>query len=439
MDYSTIKELAREQHVSIKDLIALSPQNDPFYQGTESDLEKAHWFAGLWERFGYSTGVHLRRVHYQLVSQDPPVMKPNGLPYENTEGDWDFLGMASKAARYLGLVDPGAFVDRRNPDPVIHAQYWGDPEPSYFVTGAWGGMHVDLPQFPNLPGFQVDGYDSGNLQPYHLEIWVEKTTMNDVLEPLCQKYGVNLVTGAGELSITATLDLVRRVEKADRPCRIFYYISDFDPAGYGMPVSVARKIEFFVRDGNLDLDIRLEPIALTQDQVQAHRLPRTPIKETEKRRGAFEGTHGEGAVELDALEALHPGTLAIIVREAIKEYYDSDIARQAQEQRQALQERLNGERDEALADLEPEIDDLRVRFDEAVSAFDEAVSGLRERLAELHTNVLERLEGIDVDVDDYPLPEPKEAWEDNGALFDSTRDYLDQLTYYQARRNGEGA
>ena len=436
MDYNTIKELARQTGQTVKDLIALAPQNDPFYVGgTAGDLEKARWFAGQWQRFGYGTGVHLRRVHYQLVSQDPPVMKPNGLPYENTEADWDFLGMASKSARYLGLVNPGAFVDRRNPNPIVNAQYYGDSEPSYSLTGTWGGLDVTMPTFPDLPGFRVDGYDSGNLQPYHLEIWVEKTTMNDVLEPLCQQYGVNLVTGAGELSITATLDLVKRVQRADRPCRIFY-ISDFDPAGFGMPVSVARKVEFFLRDGNLDLDIRLEPIALTQDQVQTYRLPRTPIKETEKRRGAFEGVHGEGAVELDALEALHPGTLASIVETALLEYYDGDIEGQAREQRRALQKRLSDERNGALADLEPEIDELREHFDQAVADFGAAVSGLRERLAGLHKDIVGRLEEVDVNTGEYPLPDPKTAWEDGDTLFDSTREYLEQLAYYKARRNG---
>jgi hypothetical protein len=261
--------------------------------------------------------------------------------------------------------------------------------------------------------------------------------MNDVLEPLCQQYGVNLVTGAGELSITATLELVRRVERADRPCRIFY-ISDFDPAGFGMPVSVARKVEFFLRDGGLDLDIRLEPIALTQDQVQTYRLPRTPIKETEKRRETFEDAHGAGAVELDALEALHPGTLAGIVEAAILEYYDGDIEGQAREQRRALQDRLSDEREEALADLEPEIDELREHFDQAVADFDAAVSGLRERLAGLHKDIVGRLEGVDVNTGEYPLPDPKTAWEDGDTLFDSTRDYLEQLAYYKARRNGEG-
>jgi hypothetical protein len=58
--------------------------------------------------------VHLRRVHYVLVSQDPPVLLPHGTPYLNTEACWKVLVQASKPARYLSLVPLDAFVDRRN-------------------------------------------------------------------------------------------------------------------------------------------------------------------------------------------------------------------------------------------------------------------------------------------------------------------------------------
>jgi hypothetical protein len=330
-------------------------------------------------------------------------------------------------------------VDRRNPEPIIHAHYWDweDPTPSYRVTESWGGFNIEMPEFPSLPGFDVGGYTEGNLQPYHLEVWVEKSTMNDVLEPLCRRYGVNLVTGVGEMSVTAALALVRRVKEADRPCRIFY-VSDFDPAGYGMPVSVARKVEFFLQDRGLDLDIRLEPIALARDQVRAYHLPRTPIKDTELRKGAFEDVHGEGAVELDALEALHSGALAGIVRAAILDYHDPEIDDKAGEQREALEAVLENTRSEALEGLEPEIDELQAEFEAAVSSFEEAIGGLRDRLGDLRREILDRLEAVEVDLDDYPLPGPRTVAEGNGVLFDSTRDYFDQLAYYKARRNGNG-
>src|SRR5258707_15302424 len=68
-EYETIKQLAKEMGCKVTDLIPLAPQNDPFYTGTPTDWALAQWFAGLWQQFGYNDKVHIRRVHYQIVSQ----------------------------------------------------------------------------------------------------------------------------------------------------------------------------------------------------------------------------------------------------------------------------------------------------------------------------------------------------------------------------------
>ena len=61
---------------------------------------------------------------------------------------------------------------------------------------------------------------------------------------------------------------------------------------------------------------------LTEDQCRRYRLPRTPIKETERRKSRFEQRFGVGATELDALEALHPGEMRQIVDTEISRYID---------------------------------------------------------------------------------------------------------------------
>src|ERR1700738_5320477 len=124
MDYTEIKTLAKELRVPVTDLIALAPHNDPFYTGTERDKTLGAWFRDCWHMLGYTTGVHIRRMHYAIVSQNPPASFPNGRPDENTEACCNELTNAAKAARYLEYVDPAAFVDRRNDDPVDHLDYW---------------------------------------------------------------------------------------------------------------------------------------------------------------------------------------------------------------------------------------------------------------------------------------------------------------------------
>src|SRR5262245_22505103 len=67
-------------------LYVLAPANDPYAKGTDGHVRDAEWFAGLWERFGYQRGVHLRRIHYQILSEQLDFA--DGSPYLNTEGMW---------------------------------------------------------------------------------------------------------------------------------------------------------------------------------------------------------------------------------------------------------------------------------------------------------------------------------------------------------------
>src|SRR5438876_3553639 len=138
--YEQIKQVARKTGQRVTDLIPLAPQNDPFYTGTPNDWALAEWFASLWQAFGYTNKVHIRRVHYQIVSQHPAVAMPNGVPYENTETCWNVLNLASKAARYLQLADPEAFVDRRNPEALVYASN-RLPEPEVWASSRlWGSQ-----------------------------------------------------------------------------------------------------------------------------------------------------------------------------------------------------------------------------------------------------------------------------------------------------------
>ena len=151
----------------------------------------------------------------------------------------------------------------------------------------------------------------GSQQRLIYKVWAEKTTMNDVLEPLCRRYQANLITGMGFMSITAVVDLLARIRQIGKPGRILY-ISDYDPAGFGMTIAVARQVEFWAQGEGLD--VALTPLVLTAEQVAQFRLPRAPVKSSDRRKAGWVATHGAGAVELDALEALHPGVPVCVQR-----------------------------------------------------------------------------------------------------------------------------
>ena len=428
--YHDLKAQAKAQGLPVKALIALAPQNDPYYTGTPTDEAMATWFANVWERFSFRTGTHLRRIHYLLVSQDPPFSRANGLPYLNDHPSWNYLLQASKVARYLGRIPAADFEDHRNPDPHLIRYYPSEPyEPKLSIEGQWD-FELYFPSFPDLPTIDLNHFDCQ--QPYHLEIWTEKSTMNDILLPACKRWEANLITAKGELSITAARDLINRVIEADRPARIFY-ISDFDPAGRGMPLAIARKLEFFTATLAPDLDIILDPLALTYEQCVEYHLPRSPIKHTERRRHRFQEEFGQGATELDALEALHPGELGHLLDRTLGHYYDEDLDRRTRQERRQLLKDLATTQDDAITHLVDDYNDLASQYQDALADFQEATGPITERLDPLRqaiTAALQEAAGR-FDLDDYPIPKGRRASDDPDCLYDSSRSYFDQLARYK--------
>ena len=77
---TSLESLAKAQGCRIADVLALAEKNDPFFAGTPAHVAKAQWFAALWQACGFTgmTGVHLRRVHYRIVSQLTDPRKHDG-------------------------------------------------------------------------------------------------------------------------------------------------------------------------------------------------------------------------------------------------------------------------------------------------------------------------------------------------------------------------
>jgi hypothetical protein len=468
LTYDDIKALAAELGRPASTLYVLSPHCDPFYCGPVRQA-LANWFATeIWPLLDLDAdgGVHIRRVHYLVVSQEERPAKLDGTPYENTFADWQVLCSASLAARELGLVDADLFVDRRAGDPTfVSFPTDNQSDSEVFVTG--DSIERPAPEeapryfprayaFPSLPTLTVFG--PGIVEPYVIEIWAEKSTMNDILLPLARRLGVTLITGLGELSLTHCAMLVKRVREHGRKTRILY-VSDHDPAGHDMPVSIARKIEHIVRrDGHDDLDIRLNPLLLTAEQVRRYGLPRVPIKDSDSRKGHFEARHGEGAVELDALEALHPGELARIVEAAIRVYREPTRAARRAINRvtNELQQHADQLRADVLAQHASEIEELRAAFDRMWETIDPHQEALRVLAEDYETRIAEHVDAINdqvsnfydlaepviaeiaselddekPDSDEVDWPEEVVADESDDQLYQSGRDYLEQIDRYK--------
>jgi len=101
-DYEGLKALAKELGRPVSTLIAQAPASDPFYAGAPARRAAAEWFAALWQQFDFPRGIHIRGVHYALVSHRVQFLEDK--PYENTEECWQKLCYAARDARHLGLV-----------------------------------------------------------------------------------------------------------------------------------------------------------------------------------------------------------------------------------------------------------------------------------------------------------------------------------------------
>ena len=276
---------------------------------------KAAWFTALWkELYEGQTGIHLRRIHYRILGR----RKLDGMPYENTGEDWDWFQDCSRCARLLRLVPADAFDDHRNGDAYpLHWHAAEVREPTCRVAEPFWSMPSFRLDFASrdweLPAPRITGYDPDDYldRAYLLELWIEKSTMDDILVPLAEELGIRLVTSVGYQSISNAVKFLKRVHTMSKPSRIFY-ISDFDPAGRNMPRQVSRQIEFWLDEYAPAADIKLHTLALTKEQIAKHHLP----------------ANENGSVELDALEALVPGELRKIVRQAVAPYLDEDIGSQ---------------------------------------------------------------------------------------------------------------
>ncbi len=420
--------LERGRKTPIKDLIVLAPNNDPFYAGTQTQLASAEWFAGVFgER---STGVHLRRLHYRLVVRGDAV-RADGVLYENDANSWAYLNNASRYARYLGLVDPEDLVDRRNPAPRIYMPPGFGPEPDWSYEIDTHRLdridtHLGNSIYPPVEvETEVSGYHYEEaLQPYHVEVWAEKTTMNDILVPLCESLGANYVSGAGYQSITAMVSLLRRVARLEKPCRVLY-VSDYDAAGRNMPKQMARQMEFWIERYASEYDIRIEPIVMTTEQAKDY----PPAPDT-------------GAVELDAMEELSPGRLANIVREHLVQFRDFDLVHKVYENARAARAVVEDAVEDAISDEMEAVEDIkaeaeeiyeryRVRLGALAAELGAELEPLDARLETLQQAIEEKL--ADVAPDLPPLPEPEASPDDVGWLFDSRRDYMEQLRHYKDR------
>jgi hypothetical protein len=309
------------------DLTVLDIKVDPYRVDTPAHHRDGEWVAQQIDKaFRPGQRIHIRALHYALVSQGN-VRKTDGSVYRNTVEDGDWLEQAMKAARWLGYVSFDRISDNRNAAPVIfRSRPPIEPSAITLGSGVWAGeIAFDLGEI-NLaePYGRLTGFDRE--QPFALTIFGEKSSLEDVLLPIARRYGANLYLGPGEISHTLVYGIAKDGVEDGRPLAVLT-VTDFDPGGRQMPVSIGRKLQAF-RDAFFpDLRFEVIPAALTVEQVREFGLPSTPLKTGESRADRWRQEFGVEQTEVDALGTLRPDDLRRIVETALAPYYDRTLGR----------------------------------------------------------------------------------------------------------------
>lgn len=374
---AVLEEAKRSGGHSLSDMTVLAAQNDPYRVDTPAGHRDAVWFKDQLDRALEAGGrkrerIHLRGLHYSIISTDGGVLKPNNKVYLNADPDWQWLqAFPAKAARWLAYVPFQAIQDQRNEPPVFHYKPAEQPEPYLTVDAS-----VLLPEPEDLtPRVRVTGFTGR--QPYHLAIFGEKSSLTDSLLPIAQRYGASLFLPTGEISDSQMYEMARHAIEDGRPLRVFT-LADCDPAGWQMPVSISRKLQALKDMIFPALDYQVRRVGLTVDQAKELNLPSSPLKETERRRSKWVEAFGIEQTEIDALATLRPDVLEEIVRQALDPFFDHGLEQRVYRARrdwlEAAQQQLEAQMDSDL------LDDLRAKAADKLSQLEEELDAINHAL-----------------------------------------------------------
>lgn len=276
-----------------KDRAAITDAKQPMLDAILMILEERQEFWPLSDR----------TIHYALLNIKPlrHASKPDSV-YENTMKCYKDCCDLLTRARLCGLVPMEAISDETRPVTT-----WS--------TNATAGDYIRK----ELGKFAMNYWrDLLQSQPNHIEILVEKNTVEPIVSSIAFKYTIPITSGRGFCSIPPRQQMLERFRKSGKERMVLIVVSDFDPEGESICESFARSM----RD-DFGVDISCVKAALTYQQTQELDLPPAlQAKESSSRYAGFSNKYGDDVYEL---EALPPEQLQELVDEAVRSVIDVDV------------------------------------------------------------------------------------------------------------------
>ena len=288
--------------------IRLSAKNITF-------LNRVNQIISRYQKDGYT--LTLRQLYYQLVAADI-------IP--NKQSEYAKLSRVLKEGRLAGVVDWSAIEDRLR--QVRRAARWDSPKT--ILKAARDQFQLD-----RLVG-----------QDVHLEVWVEKDALSQVVERAAKHYQVPVLVNRGYGSISAIYDTYQRLSRALRDSEescgkhkaIILYLGDHDPSGLDMVRDIETRVKEMLEYDGFEERLEVEHIALTMDQIKQYNPPPNPAKITDPRAKWYLSNFGATSWEVDALP---PDVLNKLIMERIGYYLDLDTYKEILEVEKQQKKRIS--------------------------------------------------------------------------------------------------
>lgn len=254
----------------------------------------------------------LRQLYYQLVSRNL---------IANEVKEYSKLGELLTKGRMCGIVDWDSIEDRVR---IPYLQYYtSSPE--------------DAIQ-DSVSNFKLDRMKNQNC---HIELWVEKDAISNVLKRKTQYYHIHLMVNRGYSSTTAMFDSYERfVWKIRQGKKVtVLYLGDHDPSGLDMVRDIEDRIKNMLKshptphifgsanfiDSDLEIEdyidqmFEIKQIGLTTEQVKFYNPPPNPTKIKDPRAKQYIKNFGMTSWEVDAL---NPEILHKIIEDEVESIID---------------------------------------------------------------------------------------------------------------------
>jgi len=233
--------------------------------------------------------LQIRQVHYKLLN-NPPLTQTTKKPnerwrYENNQASFNKLSALLVSARYLGHVPMHAFDDKTRPSKDF--SNLGFESTTDFLT-------YEANNF--LYGYCRNRMEG---QPRHVEVLLEKNTLLNIIEPICEKYQVTYSVSRGY----GNPSLWRKMENRwrDAGCKPFVLLcfSDHDPEGFDLCDDAIRSLRFLH-----NVKVELVRVGVTREQIEKHNVKPNFAKEDSTRLEGYK--RRTGSTDTWECEALDP-------------------------------------------------------------------------------------------------------------------------------------